>query len=348
MSRNGAGVYSLPAGNPVVTLTAISTSWANGTLTDIANEITNSIDKGGRTAPTANLPMAGFKHTGAGDGSAAGQYLAYGQATAAVLTQLQVSMIGAGIAPIANVLYAGSFDTGAITLAAQFTGYGTSPSIVQRLASGSLASPGATQLNTNPLNLVGGTTADGTTFFNTVAFAGYAEATTTVGSHPTYAIISTTPAGSTTRVERLRITSDGRLYGTALHNNAGAVTGTANQYIASGTYTPTLTSVLNVTSTSARVCNWLRVGNIVHVSGQCEIDPTTGLSQTQVDISLPIASALSATAQLSGAGAATNNSPGAFGNILGNSGSDRASLFFWAPSSPPNDLWSWAFSYEVL
>lgn len=80
MSRNGSGVYSLPAGNPVVTLTQISSTWANTTLTDIATELTNSIDKGGRTAPTANLPMAGYKHTGAAVASAAGQYVTYNQA----------------------------------------------------------------------------------------------------------------------------------------------------------------------------------------------------------------------------------------------------------------------------
>jgi len=80
MSRNGSGVYSLPAGNPVVTLTNIASAWANNTLNDIAAELTNSIDKGGRTAPTANLPMAGFKFTGAGAASAAGEFMVYGQA----------------------------------------------------------------------------------------------------------------------------------------------------------------------------------------------------------------------------------------------------------------------------
>lgn len=90
MSRNGSGVYTLPAGNPVVTLTQISSTWANTTLSDIATELTNSIDKGGRTAPTANLPMAGYKHTGAGAAAVSGQYLVYGQASAS-LTDLAVT-----------------------------------------------------------------------------------------------------------------------------------------------------------------------------------------------------------------------------------------------------------------
>jgi len=43
MSRNGSGTYTLPAGNPVVTGTTISSSWANNTLSDIATALTGSI-----------------------------------------------------------------------------------------------------------------------------------------------------------------------------------------------------------------------------------------------------------------------------------------------------------------
>ena len=39
MSRNGSGTYSLPSGNPVVTGTTISSTWANNTLTDIATAL---------------------------------------------------------------------------------------------------------------------------------------------------------------------------------------------------------------------------------------------------------------------------------------------------------------------
>lgn len=79
MSRNGSGTYSLPAGNPVVSGTPISSSWANNTLSDIGNELTNSIDKAGRTTPTANLPLGGFVLTGLGAGSSAGQSVRFEQ-----------------------------------------------------------------------------------------------------------------------------------------------------------------------------------------------------------------------------------------------------------------------------
>jgi len=48
MSRNSAGEYSLPAGNPVAASTVISSTWANPTMEDVANEITNSLDRNGR------------------------------------------------------------------------------------------------------------------------------------------------------------------------------------------------------------------------------------------------------------------------------------------------------------
>ncbi len=71
MSRNGSGVYSLPAGNPVTTGTTISSTWANNTLSDIATALTSSIAKDGQTTPTANIPMGGFRITGLAAGTAA-------------------------------------------------------------------------------------------------------------------------------------------------------------------------------------------------------------------------------------------------------------------------------------
>ena len=57
MSRNGSGTYSLPASNPVVTGTTITTTWANNTLTDIANALTGSVASDGQTTMSSNLNM---------------------------------------------------------------------------------------------------------------------------------------------------------------------------------------------------------------------------------------------------------------------------------------------------
>lgn len=58
MARNSSGTYSLPAGNPVVSGTTISSTWANNTETDIASEITNSLDRQGRGAMSAPLQLS--------------------------------------------------------------------------------------------------------------------------------------------------------------------------------------------------------------------------------------------------------------------------------------------------
>ena len=79
MARNGAGTYTLPAGNPVTTGTTISSTWANNTLTDIASSLTASLAYDGQTAPVANLPMATYAHTGVGNATVRTMYAAAGQ-----------------------------------------------------------------------------------------------------------------------------------------------------------------------------------------------------------------------------------------------------------------------------
>lgn len=58
MPRDSNGVYSLPAGNPVVTLTTITTTWANTTLADISTALTNSLDRAGSGGMTGQLKLA--------------------------------------------------------------------------------------------------------------------------------------------------------------------------------------------------------------------------------------------------------------------------------------------------
>lgn len=79
MPRDGSGNYSLPAGNPVVTDTTISSTVHNSTTSDIATAITASIAKDGQTVPTADLPMGTQKHTNVGDATARNHYAAVGQ-----------------------------------------------------------------------------------------------------------------------------------------------------------------------------------------------------------------------------------------------------------------------------
>lgn len=66
MSRNGSGTYNLPAGNPVVPATIISTTWANTTLSDMATALTGSVAADGQTPITGDLQMSSNKITSLG------------------------------------------------------------------------------------------------------------------------------------------------------------------------------------------------------------------------------------------------------------------------------------------
>lgn len=100
-----------------------------------------------------------------------------------------------------------------------------------------------------------------------------------------------------------------------------------------GTYTPTLTAIANVTSATGLPCQWSRVGNVVTVSGRIDISVTAGAGTfTHVHISLPVASDLSATGQLGGAGGAGFN-PYLTALISPDTTNDRASFSFYATST---------------
>lgn len=53
MPRDASGLYTLPAGNPVITNTVISSTWANTTLSDIAAQLNNVYTRDGLLGPTA-------------------------------------------------------------------------------------------------------------------------------------------------------------------------------------------------------------------------------------------------------------------------------------------------------
>jgi len=88
MARNGSGTYNLPAGNPVVTGTTISSTTTNNTFNDIATALTGSLSADGQTTPTGNLPMGGYKHTNVADATVRNQYASAGQVQDSAFTFL--------------------------------------------------------------------------------------------------------------------------------------------------------------------------------------------------------------------------------------------------------------------
>jgi hypothetical protein len=66
-----------------------------------------------------------------------------------------------------------------------------------------------------------------------------------------------------------------------------------------GVYTPTSTDVANLDASSVSECQWLRVGDVVTVSGLVLVDPTAP-GDSQLRLTLPIPSAFDAPEQCSG------------------------------------------------
>ncbi len=100
--------------------------------------------------------------------------------------------------------------------------------------------------------------------------------------------------------------------------------------ITSNTYTPTLTGVTNVAASTPYVCQWLRVGNVVTVSGNLDMDGTSASAYilTEIGISLPVASNFSDIHQCCGTAgmyAASTETPSP-GIIVADFTNDRATL----------------------
>lgn len=86
MSFNGSGVFLRLYNwvNDAAANIKIRADRMDAEFNGIATGLTNCITKDGQTTVTANLPMAGFKHTGVGNASASNEYAAYGQLTTAL------------------------------------------------------------------------------------------------------------------------------------------------------------------------------------------------------------------------------------------------------------------------
>lgn len=117
--------------------------------------------------------------------------------------------------------------------------------------------------------------------------------------------------------------------------------------ITSGVYTPTRSAEANldanVTMTEAQ---YLRVGATVTVSGRFTADPTTTLTTTSFEITLPVASNIGAAEDVAGVafcGAITGQGAA----VLGVAANDTAKIQ-WLATDVTSQVWSYIFCYQVL
>lgn len=137
----------------------------------------------------------------------------------------------------------------------------------------------------------------------------------------------------------------------ANHTHLGATTGGTITIasisdlptVASGTYTPTLTNSVNIAASTAYLCQWLRIGNCVTVSGLVRIQQTTTLLTSTLLMSLPIASNLT-TAQLGGTAISY---AGPTFNCSITSGSGKAEIDWAGSVGTGNNFYGFTFTYWI-
>ena len=109
MPRNSSGVYQLPAGNPVASGTLIESVWANSTLADVGQALTDSLDRFGRSTMAAPLLL--------NDGTAVAPGLGFGGESSTGLYRPTSHALGVSV----NGAEVARFTTGAITFAQGMT-----------------------------------------------------------------------------------------------------------------------------------------------------------------------------------------------------------------------------------
>jgi hypothetical protein len=130
--------------------------------------------------------------------------------------------------------------------------------------------------------------------------------------------------------------------------NSASDNSISNQYYAlSGQYTPTVTAISNITSTTAYLCQWFRVGNMVTVSGRFDV-LAVGAGNSQISISLPavVASNFTAPEQLAGTAASYEGNPNEAGGFVANPTTDVA-LLKWRSSILIDHAMSFSFTYII-
>ncbi len=164
-----------------------------------------------------------------------------------------------------------------------------------------------------------------------------------------------TGGGIGSATERMRIDSNGTVTlvstsGLSIGRTAVTSPASTDGNVFSGSYTPSQVSTnTNVAAVTYSACQYMRVGSVVTVSGQVEIDPTTAATNTIVLMSLPIASNFSAARQLGGAGLSTSvvNYASQAAMFFANSTNDCVEIRL-NPASASAVTYAFSFTYQVI
>lgn len=122
--------------------------------------------------------------------------------------------------------------------------------------------------------------------------------------------------------------------------SAAVLTGVASKW------TPTLTNVANLDGSTAFECLYIRLGSIVFFSGRVAVNPTAPAAQTQLGISLPVASNFGAVEDANGV-AFCPTIAGQGASIHADIANDRLTME-WIAGDVTNQPMTFAGAYEII
>jgi hypothetical protein len=241
-----SGTYTLPAGNPVVTGTTITSTWANTTFSDVATALTGSVATDGTSPMTGILQMGNNKITGVADGTASSDVATVNQISNPTITGGTIDGAPIGAANPRN----GAFLALSANTAA-FSGTATAPTVTP-------SSDNSTKIATTAFVQSAITAiSSGVTSFNTrsgVVTLTSGDVTTALGFTPYNAGGSTvvTSGNINTYAPTLTGTGAAGTWGISIGGNAAtATTATTATNVSGGTVSATTITGSGIVSSTA-------------------------------------------------------------------------------------------------
>lgn len=148
----------------------------------------------------------------------------------------------------------------------------------------------------------------------------------------------TLTAGSITTAGQVQLVTDGSTKYYAVSESP---------VVYSNTYTPTLSNTTNIAASTAYACPYMRIGNVCHVAGRVAMDVTTSVTESELGMTLPIASAFTVEEDLGGVFAQhISGSSREAGTIRADATNDRAK-FAWYSFGIANYSFYFSFTYVI-
>jgi hypothetical protein len=299
-----SGTYTLPAGNPVVTGTTITSTWANTTFSDVATALTGSVATDGTSPMTGILQMGNNKITGVADGTASSDVATVNQISNPTITGGTIDGAPIGAANPKN----GAFLALSATAAA-FSGTSTAPTVTP-------SSDNSTKIATTAfVQSAISAISSGVTTFNTrsgnVTLIS-ADVTTALGYTPYNAGGATviTTSNISTYAPTVSGTGAYGTWGISISGNAAtASTATNATTVTNGVYTNANNTFSGATNTFS---NGIVFGGGAGINGTAyNFNGTTSIAFGSSTIEL----AISSSSVLQAKAAGTYNATGVYGTI---------------------------------